>query len=115
MTILRTDLHAPPGTVWHTAAPAERFRAMFLTLREYNSNGLLALLEDPACEPLLAKAVRETLNDASPWWAGEEYQEVCAWLDVLMQACAPADHYWGPHPDDPNNHGYWPIKQEPPK
>jgi hypothetical protein len=94
------QLKAKPGSVIHgTLRPQDLVPAFLDYLREHGveMNGLGLPLPD----------------DDHDWWQSEE----CSWLlhETLFYAMddlAPVGHYFGAHPGDGSDFGYWPDAEE---
>jgi hypothetical protein len=102
----RTTPRGRPGSLICTAARPELFRALFLTARELNPDGLL-LLTQCGEEPLLTSGVLEA--DASPWWQSQDAVDILALLEDVLHDVAPPGHYFGQRVGADCDHGYWPI------
>lgn len=98
-----------PGTLIHAtlrnidlipAFTKEFFRLNPVRYREYMNKetrkNLLAALCDLACD---------ISND---WWESEEATEECNDLQDVLNEYAPAGHYFGTHPGDGSDFGFWP-------
>ena len=95
-----------PGSLIFTAERSELFRALYLTARDLNPEGL-ALLYRCGEEPLLARGVCE--DDASAWWDSQDAVDILALLEDVLHDVAPPGHYFGKRPGAYSDHGYWPI------
>lgn len=52
------------------------------------------------------------LPDDSPLWEEDFIPELIATLMDELSAFAPVDHYFGAHPGDGSDFGYWPVDDE---
>ena len=46
-------------------------------------------------------------DDSHPWWDGEECAELLELLFDALDECAPEDYYFGAHPGDGSDFGFW--------
>lgn len=95
-----------PGSLIFTASRPELFRALFLTARDLNPDGLL-LLTQCGEEPLLAAGVLEA--DDSPWWDSQDAVDILALLEDVLHDVAPPGHFFGKRVGSYSDHGYWPV------
>lgn len=91
------------------------------TLRNYDLiNCFLDLIENtPEYEQLLASPgspvhpAQSRLFDEGrdPWWNSEEAVYLLDILLEILDSYAPEGYYFGAHPDDGSDFGYWSIEQ----
>ena len=53
-----------------------------------------------------------SLNDSDPWWDSEDCSELISDLFDHINDRAPEGIYFGSHPGDGSDFGYWPIEED---
>jgi hypothetical protein len=51
-------------------------------------------------------------GDASPWWSSEDAQFLLESLFDELDAHAPEGYYFGAHPGDGSDYGYWANEED---
>lgn len=51
-------------------------------------------------------------GDDSKWWSSDEAWFLLDELFDILNSYAPDGHYFGAHPGDGSDYGFWPIEQE---
>lgn len=51
-------------------------------------------------------------GNSNNWWDSEEATEISYELQEVLQDYAPEGHYFGSHPGDGSDLGYWPNEDE---
>jgi len=51
-------------------------------------------------------------DDTHPWWDSEECADVLNDLFDRLNECAPEGYYFGAHPGDGSDFGFWEIDEE---
>ena len=106
-----TPRRGTPGTLIDTQQLPELFRALFLTAKELNPDGLLRLINSGE-EKLLASGVLE--DDESQWWDGQDAWDIIGHLEDVLHDAAPDGHYFGTRKPGIEDHdyGFWPTPPE---
>ena len=100
---------AEPGTLIHgTLRNIDLIPAM---------KSLLFSLDRQRCREYLQKNLNllqalcdlECPNVKNDWWDTEEATEVCNELAEILDDYAPDGHYFGTHPGDGSDYGFWPL------
>ncbi len=76
--------------------------------------GLLAEL-DPSSYGKLCDVYPELTqlpDDDGDWFDSEDASELCHSLFDCLDACAPAGLYFGAHPGDGSDYGFWECEQD---
>lgn len=60
----------------------------------------------------LAGTRQEPMHDDHHWWASEEASELVTILMDELSAIAPDGHYFGAHPGDGADFGFWSVDEE---
>lgn len=97
---------AAPGSVIHgTMRTCDLIPAFLAKLKELDPDRTRRLLE---WNPAMRVAV-ESGNDLNPWWVTEEASRILNedLFDALNEH-APEGHYFGSHPGDGSDYGFWP-------
>lgn len=48
-------------------------------------------------------------DDNAPWWSGEDASELLECLTDTLNNYAPDGYYFGAHPGDGSDYGYWKV------
>lgn len=90
------------------------------TLRNYDLiNCFLDLIENtPEYEQMLASpgspvhpAQLRLGDERDPWWGSEEACDFLSMLFDVLDAYAPKTYYFGAHPGDGSDFGYWKLEE----
>lgn len=108
----RQDIHAQlaqrgdVGTVSHgTLRPADLIPAFLEELRKRDSDAYTQVA-------ILGRAVPcyvEDEGDSSEWWASDDAHWLLEELFDALDAAAPEGTYFGAHPGDGSDYGFWPM------
>lgn len=52
-------------------------------------------------------------DESHEWWDSDAAGYMLGELFDALDQCAPDDHYFGAHPGDRSDYGFWPIEEEP--
>lgn len=99
---------APPGTVIHgTMRTVDVIPALMETLEKHNPERARIILDK---ERGLADALTDLkAGETSPWWDSEEAVVILNEdLFEAMREIAPEGHWFGSHPGDGSDLGFWP-------
>lgn len=98
------------GTVIHgTLRPQDLIPAFLATLRKVAPAEYEQLVFTPF-GPIPAHVKDE--GDASAWWASEEAGHLLEHLFDILDQYAPPGHYFGAHPGDGADFGFWQLEEE---
>ena len=98
-----------PGTIIHgTLRLQDVIPALFDELRNVNPVGYGQLITSNVSIP----AYVYDEGDDSDWWSTEDAQWLFEALFDALDECAPDGYYFGVHPGDGSDFGYWPIDDE---
>jgi hypothetical protein len=99
---------AQPGTVSHgTMRNVDLIPAFLEVLQQCNSPAWEQLQMQP--HPLPPSYALE--DPGSDWWHSEEADYFVEELFDALDACAPEGHYFGAHPGDGSDFGFWPSEE----
>lgn len=75
-----------------------------------------AAYDGVAMGPLYHGYVRAVqAGDNYPWWATQEAMELFIQVSQHLNEVAPEGHYFGAHPGDGSDFGFWPIEDPQPE
>ena len=98
------------GTVSHgTMRPQDLIPAFLDALAEVWPDAYEGYMAAPF-PPIPAYVTDE--GDSSEWWDSEDAAFLLEALFDQLDEAAPADHYFGAHPSDGSDYGFWLIENE---
>ena len=100
------------GTISHgTLRPQDLIPAFLDALRAVALAAYAAAMAQPDG---FAIRVIDAPADDSDWWHGDEAQALLERLTDALESSAPEGHYFGAHPGDGSDFGFWPIEERTP-
>lgn len=98
------------GTVIRATMRPQDLIPCFLTeLRSYDVKAAEKIAADVPHAQIMTDAV--TLDDDHPWWHSEEASEILIELFDALNEHAPEGMYFGAHPGDGSDYGWWGIDE----
>lgn len=95
------------GTIIHgTMRPQDLIPAFIDALREHAPDAYVEMMSRPF--PLVPAYVWDE-GDESDWWMSEEASWVLMDLFDALDTHAPEGHYFGAHPGDGSDYGFWEL------
>lgn len=104
-------MKAEIGTVISgTMRPQDLIPAFLDVLRELNPPTYQQIMIPGAGFSVIPSSVWETKDD--PWYDSEEAGWILEDLFDALDACSPENCYFGAHPGDGCDYGFWPCEEE---
>ena len=97
------------GTIIHgTLRPQDLIPALLRELRSWSPDEASHVSSGIPHDDLVGETGMDIIDD-HPWWASEDCAEVLAELFDALNGEGPADSYFGAHPGDGADFGFWPV------
>lgn len=96
------------GTIIHGTHRLQDLIPAFLETLEYIDAASYGTLKDTNAQPFDARDI----GSEHPFWNSNEAQQLLEDLFDALNAAAPEDCYFGSHPGDGSDFGFWPIDDD---
>lgn len=97
------------GTIIHaTMRPQDLIPAFLVALRSWNPKASEAIAATIPHDKLMDDSGLVIIDD-HPWWQSEDCDEALVELFDALDAEAPEGAYFGAHPGDGSDFGFWPV------
>jgi hypothetical protein len=109
-TQILTREEATPGTISEgTLRPQDLIPKFLDALNDLHPEAYMQC-QIPGCGfPMVPSYALEDSGDE--WWASEDAQWALECLFEALDLCAPENHYFGAHPGDGADFGFWPTEE----
>jgi len=96
------------GSISHgTMRPQDLIPRFLDALREYAPAMYAQIIA--ASIPVIPSDAQ--IDEDHPWWSSEEAQYLLENLFDALEECAPDGYYFGSHPGDGSDYGFWEIEE----
>lgn len=92
-----------------TMRPQDLIPAFIDALREFNPDGYAQIMS--SCFGPIPSWVEDE-GDSCEWWNGDDAAALLESLFDALDECAPEGCYFGAHPGDGSDYGFWEIEGE---